>query len=130
MSAPIDISKYKCVPLDLLKNISPENQVQFDATGPDGVSLVDINNKTKTSLVNAGVGSGTYSAAALENIMVTFIVLLVIGLFIVGLYCYILYKNSGSSSLPFPKEMPAIALFGTITFCIGLGLGTLIPKAR
>jgi len=64
----IDISKYKCVPLDLLKNVSSTNQVKFNAT-TEGTPLTNFTNEQKLTLAQVAPLKASLSGAMIETII-------------------------------------------------------------
>ena len=64
----IDISNYKCVPLDLLKNVSSTNQVKFNAT-TEGTPLTNFQNEQKLTLAQAAPLKASLSGAMIETII-------------------------------------------------------------
>jgi hypothetical protein len=70
VTEPIDIQKYKCVPLDLLKNVSPTNQVQFNA-GTDGTPLTDFKNDQDKAQKQAAPINASLSGATIETVIAT-----------------------------------------------------------
>ncbi len=130
---PIDIQKYKCVPLDLLKNVSPSNKVQFIANA-DSVSLKDFKKEQDDTQNKLGPISGKpVNAETMENFIVgiTIFFFAIIALVLL-FYGFLNIRTQGwkaFTNLPdIMKGLPAIALFSIIFGIAGFLIGYFIPK--
>jgi len=70
VTEPIDIQKYKCVPLDLLKNVSATNNVQFNAS-TNGISLKDFKSDQENAQKQAAPLKASLSGATIETVIAT-----------------------------------------------------------
>lgn len=129
-SQEIDISNYKCVPLDLLKNVSKDNKVSFSATA-DGIGLDTLNKQNTQSVANQGPVDKNVSGETIENVIVgitvtAFSIFALIFLFWGGLTI----KDKGFIAFfTLPQDlrgMPAIGLVSTLTAILGFLLGYFI----
>ena len=74
---PTDLRNYKCVPLDLLRNVQEDGQGEYSiALASDAPTLKDFKEQQAADLRAAGpLIGGTLSADAVENILVTVLIL-------------------------------------------------------
>ena len=128
MAQQIDIQNFKCVPLDILKNISKDNKLQVNIT-PDDVSLASLKDSQQASIRGAGPinPSTKFSADEIENFFI-YLVIAFLTLFILIILFYggLNFRTYGLSAFTLPENlraMPAIALssivFGVIGFVVG-----------
>lgn len=124
---PIDIQKYKCVPLDLLKNVSRNDQVQFVATDRS-ISLKDFKKEQTESENRQGALSGKpMDAETIENFLLGIaIFFFAIFSLVVLFYGALNVRTYGWKAFQLPemfRNLPIMALsslvFGTIGFVIG-----------
>jgi hypothetical protein len=123
----LDISKYKCVPLDLLKNVSKDNQIQFNVTNND-VSLKDLKEQQSTDVATAAPKSPAMSAATVENYIVYAFVALIVMLLVAFLFNgMLLFKTVGFKgffSIPESlRGLPIIGLTSILFFITGFVIG-------
>lgn len=128
MAQQIDIQNFKCVPLDILKNISKDNKLQVNITADD-VSLASIKDSQQASLRAAGPINprSKFSADDVENFFVYLVVAFAI-LFILIILFYggLNLRTYGFAAFALPENlraMPVIALssivFGVLGFIVG-----------
>ena len=128
MAREIDIQNYKCVPLDILKNISKDNKLQVDIT-PTDVSLASIKERQLQTIQNAGPIAGTkaFTADEMEN----FIIYLVVGFAILFFIIILFYgglnvRTYGWTAFRLPdnlRSLPVIALASIIFAILGFIIG-------
>jgi hypothetical protein len=128
----LDISKYKCVPLDLLKNVSKDNQIQFNVTNND-VSLKDLKEQQSTDVATAAPKSPAMSAATVENYIVYAFVLLIVMLLVAFLFNgMLLFKTVGFKGFFMIPEslrgLPIIGLTTIFAFIVGFVIGFFARK--
>ena len=128
---PIDIQKYKCVPLDLLKNVSPDNKVQFEAN-TQSLSLKDFKQEQEDSSKLQGAISGKpLDAETLENLLLGItIFFFAIFILVVLFYGALNVRTYGLKAFQLPelfRNLPVIAfsslVFGVVGFVVGYFLG-------
>jgi len=129
---PIDIQKYKCVPLDLLKNVSPDHKVQFVAN-TDSVSLKDFKQEQDESQTKLGPVSGKpMDAEAIENFVVGIAIFFLAIFFLILLfYGFLKFRTEGFKAFNLPdimKGLPFIALSSIIFGILGFVIGYFIVK--
>ena len=129
-SQQIDISNYKCVPLDLLKNVSKDNKVSFSAT-EDGIGLDTLNKENQQSVANQGPVDKKVSGETIENVIVG-IVITIFSIFVLFFLFWggLTIKDKGVVAFfTLPQDlrgMPAIGLVSTLTAILGFLLGYFI----
>jgi hypothetical protein len=122
----IDISKYKCVPLDLLKNVNDQNKVQFQAAG-SSVSLTDFKKEVETQQTVSAPKKDAISMKAMEDFFVSIVVIAV--LIILGVMAFNLmlnFRKYGFAAFSLPEAvrgLPVIAICSGLFFAIGFLLG-------
>jgi len=123
---PIDISKFKCVPLDLLKNVNNTNQVQFNAAG-SSVPLVNFKKKTETQQAAIAPKKDSVSMETMENFFISIIVITLILILGVMFFNLILnFRKYGISAFSLPEAvrgLPVIAICSGLFFAVGFLLG-------
>jgi hypothetical protein len=128
MPQEIDIQKFKCVPLDILKNISKDNKLQVNVS-PDDVTLASIKDSQQAAVAAAGPISvdNKFSADEIENFFV-YLVIAFATLFILIILFYggLNLRTYGFAAFTLPENlraMPVIALssivFGVLGFVVG-----------
>jgi hypothetical protein len=128
MTQQIDIQKFKCVPLDILKNISKDNKLQVNVT-PDDVTLATIKDSQQAALRAAGPinPKSQFSADDIENFLVFLVTAFAI-LFILILLFYggLNLRTYGLAAFTLPENLralPVVALcsiiFGVLGFVVG-----------
>lgn len=128
MPTEIDIQNYKCVPLDILKNISKDNKLQVDIT-PTDVSLASIKEKQLQTIQGAGpiAGSKGFTADEMENFIIFLVIAFAILFFIVILfYGGLNVRTYGWAAFRLPENlraMPVIALASIIFAILGFVIG-------
>lgn len=130
---PIDIQKYKCVPLDLLRNVSQDSQVQFNAN-QGGVSLKDFRAQTDDAQREAGpiAGDDTFDAETIENILISFVVIFFI-LFALVIFFYfgLNLTTNGMATFSLPatlKGLPVISLAALLFLALGFVIGYFVRR--
>ena len=128
MAQQIDIQNFKCVPLDILKNISKDNKLQVNIT-PDDVTLASLKDSQKAAVVAAGpINPKTpFSADEIENFLVYLVIAFAsLFLLIVLFYGGLNLRTYGLSAFTLPENlraMPVVALcsiiFGVLGFVVG-----------
>jgi len=128
MAQQIDIQKFKCVPLDILKNISKDNKLQVNIT-PDDVTLATLKDSQQASIRAAGpINPRTrFSADDIENFMVYLVTAFaILFLLIILFYGGLNLRTYGFSAFTLPENlraMPVVALcsivFGVLGFVVG-----------
>lgn len=129
---PIDIQKYKCVPLDLLKNISPTNQVQFEAN-TQSLSLKELKSEQEESQKGLGPISGKpLDAEAIENFLLGIaIFFFAIFILVILFYGFLNFRTYGLRAFQLPemlKSLPTVALFSLFFGIIGFLVGYFLPR--
>ena len=124
---PIDIQKYKCVPLDLLRNVSANNKVQFE-TNNTSVTLKNLKDEQEESVNRQNSLSGKpLNAEMLENIILGItIFFFAIFILIILFYGFLNFRTYGWKAFQLPeifRNLPVIAfssiVFGIIGFLVG-----------
>lgn len=70
MPEVVNVQDYRCVPLDLLKNVDKDGNVEINVT-PEKTSLKDITEQTKSDVFASGsIGSQTFSAKTTEGLII------------------------------------------------------------
>lgn len=128
MAQQIDIQNFKCVPLDILKNISKDNKLQVNIT-PDDVTLASIKDSQQAAVIAAGpINPRTqFSADDIENVAVTLIsIFAILFLLIILFYGGLNLRTYGLSAFTLPENLralPVVALcsivFGVLGFVVG-----------
>lgn len=128
MPQEIDIKNFKCVPLDILKNITKDNKLQVDIT-PEDVSLASMKDQQEQSIAATGpiAGSKAFSADEMENFLVYIVVAFAVLILVVILfYGGLNLRTYGLSAFALPeslRSLPIIALvaliFGALGFVVG-----------
>jgi hypothetical protein len=125
---PIDISKYKCVPLDLLRNVSGDDKVQF-TVNPRNTSLKDFKESSDETRTAAGplAGDDTFSADTIENIIIGFCVGFAVLFGIIALFYFglnLTTYGTGTFGLPATlRGLPVIMLVGLLFLILGFLIG-------
>jgi hypothetical protein len=123
---PIDISKFKCVPLDLLKNINNTNQVQFNAAG-SSVPLVNFKKETEKQQAASAPKKDSVSMETMENFFISIVVITLILILGVMFFNLILnFRKYGISAFSLPEAvrgLPVIAICSGLFFAVGFLLG-------
>lgn len=123
---PIDISKFKCVPLDLLKNINNKNQVQFNAAG-SSVPLVNFKKETEKQQAATAPKKDSVSMETMENFFISIVVITLILILGVMFFNLILnFRKYGISAFSLPEAvrgLPVIAICSGLFFAVGFLLG-------
>jgi hypothetical protein len=123
---PIDISKFKCVPLDLLKNINNTNQVQFNAAG-SSVPLVNFKKETDRQQAATAPKKDAVSMETMENFFISIVVITLILILGVMFFNLILnFRKYGISAFSLPEAvrgLPVIAICSGLFFAVGFLLG-------
>ena len=128
MAQQIDIQNFKCVPLDILKNISKDNKLQVNVT-PDDVTLASIKDSQQAAVVAAGPinVNSKFSADEIENFLV-YLVIAFASLFILIILFYggLNLRTYGLAAFTLPENLralPVVALcsivFGVLGFIVG-----------
>lgn len=125
----IDISKYKCVPLDILRNISDTDQVQFTVNSQN-TSLKDFKASTDEATSQAGPllgGNNRFNADTIENIIIGFCVAFGILLGVIILFYFGLnFSTYGTSVIGIPpslRGLPVIAIASFLFLLLGFLIG-------
>jgi hypothetical protein len=128
MAQQIDIQNFKCVPLDILKNISKDNKLQVNIT-PSDVTLRSLKDSQEASIRASGpINAKTkFSADAIENFFVYLVVAFaILFLLIILFYGGLNLRTHGLAAFTLPENlraMPIIALssivFGVLGFVVG-----------
>ena len=128
MAQEIDIQKFKCVPLDILKNISKDNKLQVNVT-PDDVTLASIKDSQQVALREAGPinPKSQFSADDIENFAVYLITAFaILFLLIILFYGGLNLRTYGLAAFTLPENLralPVVALcsiiFGILGFVVG-----------
>ena len=127
---PIDIQNYKCVPLDLLRNVSKGDQLQFEV-GPDSVSLKKFKTDLDESVRASGPNVKTVSAETIENFLIGTIITFSVLAFVL-LFYYMgqnVYRYGFSGILLFSDQVKTLPVIGLASFTfliIGFFLGFFI----
>jgi len=122
----IDISKYKCVPLDLLKNVNDSNQVQFQAAG-SSVPLKNFKEEAQTQQAASAPKKDAVSMKAMEDTFVSIVVialLLILGVMFFNLVLN--FRKFGFAAFSLPEAvrgLPVIAICSALFFAIGFLFG-------
>jgi len=123
---PIDISKFKCVPLDLLKNINNKNQVQFNAAS-SSVPLVNFKKETEKQQAATAQKKDAVSMETMENFFISIVVITLILILGVMFFNLILnFRKYGISAFSLPEAvrgLPVIAICSGLFFAVGFLLG-------
>ena len=123
---PIDISRFKCVPLDLLKNVNNTNQVQFNAAG-SSVPLVNFKKETDKQQAATAPKKDAVSMETIENFFISIVVitlLLILGVMFFNLILN--FRKYGISAFSLPEAvrgLPVIAICSGLFFAVGFLLG-------
>lgn len=128
MAQQIDIQNFKCVPLDILKNISKDNKLQVDIT-PNDVTLRSLKDAQQAAVVASGPINprSNFSADEIENFLV-YLVIAFASLFILIILFYggLNLRTHGFAAFTLPENlraMPVVALcsiiFGVLGFIVG-----------
>jgi hypothetical protein len=126
-----DIRNYKCVPLDLLKNIgkgaSGNNVIQLTSNEP---TLKDFKEEQSIALNAAGPAPGGIAGDVLENFIVGITITFAVILFLVIIYYgFLNVRANGLSAFQLPiqlRGMPVILLFSLIFAVVGFLIGRLV----
>ncbi len=126
-----DIRNYKCVPLDLLKNIgkdaSNNDVIQLTSNEP---TLKNFKENQTMALNAAGPAPGGISGDVLENFIVGIaITFAVIILLVIIYYGFLNIRANGLAAFKLPtqlRSMPVILLFSLIFAIVGFLIGSLV----
>ena len=127
----IDIRQYKCVPLDLLKNIGKgANGNDIITVTSDEKTLKDFKQEQESGITAAGPVAGSIAGDTLENfvvgITITFVVIILLVIFYWG---FLNVRGKGLAAFTLPEQlrsMPVILLFSLIFGVIGFLIGNLV----
>ena len=128
MAKEIDIQNYKCVPLDILKNISKDNKLQVNIT-PNDVSLADVKDRELQAIQNSGpvAGSRAFTADEMENFIVYLVVAFALLFFlIIPFYGGLNIRTYGFAAFRLPENLralPVIALASIVFAILGFVIG-------
>ncbi len=126
-----DIRNYKCVPLDLLKNIGNDSSgndvIQLTSNEP---TLKNFKDKQSIALNAAGPAPGGIAGDVLENFIVGIAITFAVILFLVIIYYgFLNMRGNGLSGFKLPevlRGMPVILLFSLIFAVVGFLIGSLV----
>lgn len=124
-----DIRNYKCVPLDLLKNIGTNAQGNdvIEVTS-DEQTLKDFKTQQSNMLAAEGPSSG-FSGDQLENFIVFFgVAFFVVILLVIFYWGFLNFRASGLAAFRLPdqlRSMPVLAFFSLVFGVIGFLIGNL-----
>lgn len=125
---PIDISKYKCVPLDLLRNVSGDDKVQF-TVNQRNTSLKDFKESSEEASAAAGpvAGANTFNADTVENIIIGFCIGFAVLFGIIALFYFglnLTTYGTGTFGLPATlRGLPVIMIIGLLFLILGFLIG-------
>jgi len=123
---PIDISKYKCVPLDLLKNVNDNGQVQFQAAG-SSVPLTDFKKEAETQQAASAPKKDAVSMKTMEDVFISIVVIsLLIILGVMAFNLVLNFRKYGFAAFSLPEAvrgLPVLAICSGLFFAIGFLLG-------
>jgi hypothetical protein len=127
----IDIRNYKCVPLDLLKNIGKDaNGNDIITVTSDEKTLKDFKAQQTSTINAAGPAVGGLSGDTLENfivgITITFAVIILLVIFYWG---FLNVRGKGIAAFNLPEQlrtMPVILFFSLIFGVAGFLIGNLV----
>lgn len=127
-----DLRNYKCVPLDLLRNVNQTNAGEYEIQlTSDAPTLRDFKETQRAGILRAGPSSMAVSADTIENLMTALFVIFFIILFATVFYMgFLNFRAQGVAGFALPsqlKSMPVIGiavilsavLFGVGGFFIG-----------
>lgn len=131
ISSDFDIRNYKCVPLDLLKNIgtdvSGNDVIQLTSNEP---TLYDFKKQQNTELSLTGPSPGGISGDVLENFIVGITITFVVIILLVIIYWgFLNVRAKGIQAFALPgqlRTMPVILLFSLIFGVAGFLIGSLV----
>lgn len=128
----VNIQDYKCVPLDLLRNVQEDSSglavVGYNVTSED-VTLTDFKKAAKEEIQAEGSFSNAMSADKIENfvvgVSVAFAILIFLSiLFYTGIKFYLNRKSGALSSVPYEiRTMPVVLLVSLIVGVLGFLAG-------
>lgn len=125
-TTPIDISKYKCVPLDLLKNINDKGQVQFQAAG-SSVPLKNFKEEANQQQAASAPKKDAVSMKTMEDFFVSIVVIALLIVFGVMFFnLFLNFRKYGFAAFSLPEALrglPVIAICSALFFAIGFLLG-------
>jgi hypothetical protein len=120
---PLDIRNYKCVPLDLLKNIG-KNAQGNDVIGltSDQPTLKDFKEQNEEALRLAGPGNETLlSADDIENLIVWILVSFVILIFVVILFWgFLNFRTYGLAAFQLPQQLRSLPVMAFVSIFFGV----------
>lgn len=133
ITSDFDIRNYKCVPLDILKNIgtdvSGNDVIQLTSNEP---TLFDFKKQQDTELSVTGPAAGGISGDVLENfivgITITFVVLI---LLVIIYWGFLNIRAKGIQAFALPEQlrtMPVVLLFSLIFGVVGFLIGNLVKN--
>lgn len=126
-----DIRNYKCIPLDLLKNIGKNEEgndiIQLSSNEP---TLKNFKEEQQTAISAAGPAPGGISGDVLENFIVGIAITFAVILFLVIIYYgFLNIRANGVEAFKLPQQlrsMPVILLFSLIFAVVGFLIGSLV----
>jgi len=127
----IDIRNYKCVPLDLLKNIGKgTNGNDIVTVTSADVTLKDFKKQQESDMAAAGPAAGGIAGDTLENFVVGItIAFAVIILLVIFYWGFLNVRGKGLAAFALPEQlrtMPVILLFSLIFGVGGFLIGNLV----
>jgi hypothetical protein len=127
VTQPIDISKYKCVPLDLLQNVSDQDKIQFNAS-TNGIDLTKFRNELVDSVVASGPSGNAANAETIENFLIYSIIAFSVVVFILLIYFLgqNYYRYGWGGIFMFSDQirtLPVIGIASFIFLIIGFFIG-------
>ena len=127
-TTPIDISIYKCVPLDLLKNVNDKGQVQFQSAG-SSVPLTDFKKETETQQAASAPKKDSVSMKTMEDFFISIVVIALLIILGVMFFNLVLnFRKYGLAAFSLPEAvrgLPVIAICSALFFAIGFLFGIL-----
>lgn len=126
--ANFDIRNFKCVPLDLLKNIGEDGSGNEIITiTSDNKTLKDFKKQEREEVESAGPSAQALSADTLENVLVGIFTVFAIVFFLVILYWgFLNFRAKGLSGFGLPEQLRALPavlaaslFFSAVGFLIG-----------
>lgn len=122
-----NLRNYKCVPLDLLRNVAPEEGGEYSIQlTSDAPTLRDFKEQQAAEIRAAGPLGAKLSADAIESLMVAIIIFFAVIIFVAVLFWGTLnFRANGFAGFQLPtqlKSLPAVALF-SLAFAVVFGIG-------
>jgi hypothetical protein len=128
-----DIRDYKCVPLDLLKNIGKDGEGNniITVTSEDK-SLKDFKQQQQSEVTATGPGASSISADAMENFIVGIVSFFFILTFLVIFYYgFLNFRAEGLAAFRLPtqlRSMPVILSVSLLFAILGFVVGFLVKS--